>query len=160
MTRRSILPGLPWLLPLLLALGVAGMHTLGHLASHHGVVAAQGSHAHAAPAQAVGEVLGQAPAQASGQAVGQAAGQAFGMNAGHDRDAVSICSQDAAGFDPSDVCLAVLTSVIALLIAVVWAAMLRWRAGMGGWASRARTAARAPPRRLTPSPAVLSVMRI
>ncbi|MFI7130700.1 DUF6153 family protein [Nonomuraea sp. NPDC050153] len=147
MTRRSLLPGLPWLLPLLLALGVAGMHTLGHLASHHGV-AAQGSHAHAAPAHA----FGQAPAQVFGQA--------FGMNAGQGRDAVAICSRDAAGFDPSNVCLAVLTSVIALLIAVVWAATLRWRAGMGGWASPARTAARAPPRRLAPSPAALSVMRI
>ncbi|MEV4358015.1 hypothetical protein [Nonomuraea sp. NPDC049625] len=132
MARRLLLPGLPWLLPLLIAFGVAGMHTLGHLGSHHGGAVAQGSHVHASPVES------------------------FGM----DRGEVAICSRDAAGFDPSDVCLAVLTSVIALLIAVVWAATLYWRAGMGGWGSPARTAARAPPRRLAPNPAVLSVMRI
>ncbi|MFI6741658.1 hypothetical protein ACIBI9_52850 [Nonomuraea sp. NPDC050451] len=132
MARRLLLPGLPWLLPLLIAFGVAGMHTLGHLASHHGVAVVQGSHVHASPVTA------------------------FEM----DRSEPAICSRDAVGFDPSDVCLAVLTSVIALLGAVVWAATLYWHAGMGGWGSPARTAARAPPRRLAPSPAALSVMRI
>ncbi|MEV4020433.1 DUF6153 family protein [Nonomuraea angiospora] len=132
MARRLLLPGLPWLLPLLIAFGVAGMHTLGHLASHHGGAVAQGSHVHASPMESFGT----------------------------DRSEVAICSRDAAGFDPSDVCLAVLTSVIALLIAVVWAATLYWHAGMGGWGAPARTVARAPPRRLAPSLAVLSVMRI
>ncbi|MFG6201850.1 hypothetical protein [Nonomuraea sp. JJY05] len=132
MARRLLLPGLPWLLPLLIAFGVAGMHTLGHLASHHGVAVAQGSHVHASPATS------------------------FEM----DRSELAICSRDAVGFDPSDVCLAVLTSVVALVGAVVWAATLYWHAGMGGWGSPARTAARAPPRRLAPGPAALSVMRI
>ncbi|MBB5783512.1 DUF6153 family protein [Nonomuraea jabiensis] len=132
MARRLLLPGLPWLLPLLIAFGVAGMHTLGHLGSHHGGAVTQGSHVHAASVES------------------------FGM----DRSEPAICSRDAVGFDPSDVCLAVLTSAVALLIAVVWAAMLCWRAGMGGWGSPARTAARAPPRRPAPGLAVLSVMRI
>ncbi|MFF0328708.1 hypothetical protein ACFYTU_48865 [Nonomuraea angiospora] len=133
MARRSLLPGLPWLLPLLIAFGVAGMHTLGHLASHHGGAVAQGSHVHASPVGSFGT----------------------------ERSEAAICSRDAAGFDPSDVCLAVLTSVIALLLAVAWAAALCRRAGMGGRGSSARTAARAPPRPgRAPGPAVLSVMRI
>ncbi|MFI6386098.1 hypothetical protein [Nonomuraea sp. NPDC050540] len=59
------------------------------------------------------------------------------------------------GLDPGVVCLAVLTSMVFLLLAVVWAGMLPWplRAVRRTW--RVRGVARAPPR-LTE----LSVMRI
>jgi hypothetical protein len=49
--RRSSLPCVRWLLPVMLVLGVWGMHTLGHLAPHHGEAAMAGPRTVAAHAE-------------------------------------------------------------------------------------------------------------
>ncbi|MFG1710993.1 hypothetical protein ACFLIM_48330 [Nonomuraea sp. M3C6] len=117
---------------MLLALGVVGMHTLGHLASHHGEAVVHGSGVHASPL----------------------------MYADQHRNETVIGAGDVVGVDPSSMCLAVLTSIAALLMAATWVATLRWRVGLADWVSRARMVARSPPRRLTPGHTKLSVMRI
>ncbi|RSN12630.1 hypothetical protein DMB42_10575 [Nonomuraea sp. WAC 01424] len=119
------------LLLVLLALGVCGMHTLGHLDGRHG--GSPGRH---------GTVAQEAPAvlPAGAQAV-----------AGEHR---------MPGFDPTSVCLAVLTSLLIILLAAVrfWT---RRRAGAGaGDLPPARPVARPPPRPTSLRLASLSTLRI
>ncbi|MFI7638879.1 DUF6153 family protein [Nonomuraea sp. NPDC049400] len=135
LVQRLPFPCLRWLLPVMLVLGVWGMHTLGHLSSHHGETAAFGSYA-----------LMFMDQSAHGGA--EPAGAASAANA-----------PSMPWLDPSAVCLAVLTSILALLIAATWAAGRRWPGGSPGRAPWVGGVARPPPRRLAPTLAGLSVMR-
>ncbi|WP_433436532.1 hypothetical protein [Nonomuraea sp. CA-141351] len=137
--QRLPLPCRRWLLPVMLVLGVWGMHTLGHLSSHHSETASFGSYTMSLDVSAHGgterraELVGTVPAA----------------------DTPSM-----PWLDPTAVCLAVLSSVVALLIVVTWVAGRRWLGGSPGRAPWAGRVARPPPRRLAPALAGLSVMRI
>ncbi|MEQ4725592.1 hypothetical protein [Nonomuraea sp. B19D2] len=135
LVQRLPLPCLRWLLPVMLVLGVWGMHTLGHVSSHHGETASVGSYTLMSMDQSAHggvEFAGAAPA---------------------------VNAPSMPWLDPSAVCLAVLTSILALLIAATWAAGRRWLGGSPGRAPWVGGVARPPPRRLAPALAVLSVMR-
>ncbi|MEV4177141.1 DUF6153 family protein [Nonomuraea sp. NPDC049709] len=114
-----------------LALGVCGMHTLGHLDGRHG-----------GPSPGAHAMEGFAPA------AHQAELPAYGPDRG------------MPGFDPTDVCLAVLMSIIVLLLG---AARIRAgrRTGAGGGAlSSVRQVARPPPELTSRRLAILSMLRI
>ncbi|AQZ63523.1 hypothetical protein BKM31_20500 [[Actinomadura] parvosata subsp. kistnae] len=113
-----------------LALGVCGMHTLGHLDGRHG----GSSHGmQAAPA-----VVSVVPA---------------GMEA---------LAPDGTmpGFDPTDVCLAVLMTFMVLLLIATWARVGRRGDGNGETHASARQVARPPPKLTSRRLAILSVLRI
>ncbi|MET7460194.1 DUF6153 family protein [Nonomuraea sp. NPDC005501] len=149
--RRLPLSWLRWLLPVVLALGVWGMHTLGHVSSHHGQATTSSSHA---------------PADAD-KAARTAPGETMPI---HRTTIEPIPSADASGglsagsgsppwLDPTVVCLAVLSSVVVLLLMAAQAAAWRWTRKIAGSTTWAGGVARSPPRRLAPPLASLSVMR-
>ncbi|MEU4508269.1 DUF6153 family protein [Nonomuraea wenchangensis] len=113
-----------------LALGVCGMHTLGHLDGRHG----------GSPSVAHG--MQAAPAVVSA-----------GME-------TFVPDGRMPGFDPTDVCLAVLMTFMVLLSVATWARVARRGDGAGGtWAS-ARQVARPPPKLTSRRLAILSMLRI
>jgi len=120
------------LLLLLVAFGVLGMHTLGHVSAGHGATAAHG----ARPVAHAEQPMTGPPGP------------------------IAIGSGAVLRFDPGDVCLAVLTSAAMLLLAAAWAATLRRPARTtvtGPWPAGV---ARSPPRRWAASLLRLSVLRI
>jgi hypothetical protein len=146
------LPGLRWLLPVMLVLGVWGMHTLGHLASHHSGTAASGPYAlvHAEePAEPAHG--GTAPECHSELLRPMMSAEAFSGS--------SLGSGTSLRLDPTDVCLAVLASVLALLIAAMWAGARPWPGEMIARTLWVGGVARSPPRRMAPTLLGLSVMR-
>ncbi|MFG1961256.1 hypothetical protein [Nonomuraea sp. NPDC049028] len=140
--RWSSLPCLRWLLPVMLVLGVWGMHTLGHLAAHHG--AASSPLSSYAPAHT--ETSEKAMPEGGTELVGMLSGPLLG-------------SGSSVWLDPTDVCLAVLPLIAALLIAAIWASMRPWPGAMAAGRPWVGGVARSPPRRLAPTLAGLSVMR-
>lgn len=138
-----------WLLPVVLVLGVWGMHTLGHLAAHHGRTAASGPYAlaHAEPPAKTthGGEMPERPTELIGPA-SPAEGPMLGAG-------ISLW------LDPTDVCLAVLPLVLSLLIALIWARTRPWPEGAAAGTPWVGAVARSPPRRLAPTLAGLSVMR-
>jgi hypothetical protein len=134
-----------WVLPIVLVLGVAAMHTLGHLSHGRGHGTASGAIGHGtAPGHGrvhAPSVLPLAVAVDSGQEVSGLGGT-------------------LPRLDPSSVCLAVLPSFLLLLMAT---AMLRARRRRNTGAIGARPAARggrSPPRRTALRLARLSVLRV
>jgi hypothetical protein len=125
-----------WLLLVALVLGVAGMHTLGHLGPHHGTGAMSSlSMPGAAP---------ETPPVPRPPAVHQ--------------DPRALVRGGMPGLDPTSVCLAVLTSSLILLLLTTWL----WRRRTCGEADAGGPVyyvARPPPRRTTPRLAQLSVLR-
>ncbi|MFB4284067.1 hypothetical protein ACBJ59_52885 [Nonomuraea sp. MTCD27] len=114
-----------------LALGVCGMHTLGHLDGRHGGPFA-GAHAM--------EVFTPTPHQAELPAFGPDHGM--------------------PGFDPTDVCLAVLMSIIVLLLSAARIRAVRGAGAGGGALSSVRLVARPPPKLTSRRLAILSMLRI
>ncbi|WP_433509731.1 hypothetical protein ACQP2T_38065 [Nonomuraea sp. CA-143628] len=135
-----------WLLPVMLVLGVWGMHTLGHLASHE-TSSPLGSYA---PAHM--EASEKAMPEGGTELIGQAA--TVGVLSGP-----LLGSGSSVWPDPTDVCLAVLPLIVALLIAVILAMMRPWPGAMAARRPWVGGVARSPPRRLAPALAGLSVMR-
>ncbi|WP_188193587.1 DUF6153 family protein [Nonomuraea sp. SYSU D8015] len=114
-----------------LALGVCGMHTLGHL---------DGGHT-ASPVS----THGMNPPQQAAVIVGL---PAFAPDPG------------MAGFDPTDVCLAVLTSLMVALVLAAWIRTRRRTGAQGRSPASPRWVARPPPRPTSLRLARLSVLRI
>ncbi|MEV1249574.1 hypothetical protein ACIBO2_26415 [Nonomuraea sp. NPDC050022] len=140
--RWSLLLCPRWLLPVMLVLGVWGMHTIGHLASHHGETSSPFSSY--APAHT--ETSEKAMPESGTELVGVLSGPLLG-------------SGSSVWLDPTDVCLAVLPLIVALLIAAIWAGMRPWSGAMAARKPWVGGVARSPPRRLAPTLAGLSVMR-
>lgn len=151
--RWAALPCPRWLLPVMLVLGVWGMHTLGHLASHHGETSSPlGSYAPAHTEASEQAAHGGPMPEAGTELIGEDA--SVGVFSGP-----LLGSGTSVWLDPTDVCLAVLPLIVALLIAAIWA---RIRPRPGEMAARrpwVGGVARSPPRRLAPTLAGLSVMR-
>jgi hypothetical protein len=131
-----------WLLLVALVLGIAGMHTLGHLDGSHGYAGTSGMSGHAGaasrdpqprplPAVLLDALDGSHPAQ-----------ERTGM----------------PGFDPMSICLAVLTSFV-FLLAVAWM-WLRSTSPVVARATPVSAVARPPPRPTAVCLARLSVIRI
>ncbi|WP_345570597.1 DUF6153 family protein [Nonomuraea rosea] len=117
-----------------LALGVCGMHTLGHLDGRHGG-SATGGHAMEAVAPTSLPVV-------------PAGLQAF------------VPDRGMPGFDPADVCLAILMSFVVLLLTAAWIRAGRRADVRGGTLSSVRQVARPPPRLMSRRLAILSMLRI
>ncbi|MEV0388042.1 hypothetical protein [Nonomuraea sp. NPDC050643] len=117
-----------------LALGVCGMHTLGHLDGRHGGTAA-GGHAM--------EVVAPTPLP-----VVPAGLQAF------------VPDRGMPGFDPTDVCLAILMSFVVLLLTAAWIKVGRRAGARGGPLSSVQQIARPPPKHISRRLAILSMLRI
>jgi hypothetical protein len=143
---------LRYLLPVALAVGVWAMHTLGHLASHHGEAAPPRPYAlaHTGPSEetAHGDTMPERRTELIGRAssVDAFSGPLLGFGA-------------SLWLDPTDVCLAVLPLILALVIAAAWARAQAWPRGKAVPMPSAGGVARSPPRRLAPTLAGLSVMR-
>ncbi|GIH95187.1 DUF6153 family protein [Planobispora siamensis] len=135
-----------------LVLGVAAMHTLGHLDHHQGYGATpghEGAHAPPAPPPTVAVDVG----------VDVGAGAGAGAGAGVGQEASGL-GGTLPRLDPASVCLAVLPSLLLLLMAAV---LLRARHRRNTGAIGARPGARgarSPPRRTAVRLARLSVLRI
>jgi hypothetical protein len=141
-----------WMLPVVLTLGICGMHTLGHVNPGHGQAAASPAPAMIAMRQAQASEdgsQGKLPPEPVAPASVFKAALFFSSGTGLPH-----------GFDPTSVCLAVLASLLLLLLAVAWAGSRRWPGGPSARADRSGEVARPPPRRLAPSLARLSVMRV
>ncbi|MBG0830153.1 hypothetical protein HS041_20515 [Planomonospora sp. ID67723] len=140
-TRRSAVRAGRWTLLLALVLGVAGMHTLGHLdheRRHDGVTAS--GHA---PAAGHGHARAHLPpATADGT------------------QPVSGLGDLPAGFDPTSVCLAVLASVLLVVAGALWAWIRRASEVRAAGVRPALFVARPPPRRTALRLARLCVLRI
>lgn len=113
-----------------LALGLYGMHTLGHLDGRHGCSA---SHAH-------GMGMGGEPLPVALQAF--------------------VPEREMPGFDPTSVCLAVLTSLMVLLLIGAWTVARRPVGEGGREQSPAGRVARPPPKPTRLTLASLSILRI
>jgi hypothetical protein len=132
MWQRRAVHTLRSVLLVALALGVCGMHTLGHLDGRHG-----GSSA-AHDMQAAPAVVAVVPA---------------GMEA-------FVPDGKMPGLDPTDVCLAVLMTFVVLLLIATWARAGRRGDGEGEtWASASQVA-RPPPKLTSRRLAILSMLRI
>ncbi|MEO3867596.1 DUF6153 family protein [Nonomuraea sp. B12E4] len=116
-----------------LALGVCGMHTLGHLDGRHA--------GHAAVTHAMETAQSPLPAVPAGL-------QAF------------VPDRGMPGFDPTDICLAILMSLIVLLLASVYTRMNRRAGARDGMTSPVRQVARPPPKLTSQRLAILSMLRI
>ncbi|WP_157549962.1 DUF6153 family protein [Nonomuraea candida] len=121
------------LLLVLLALGVYGMHTLGHVTGGHG----------GSPSAAHSTGVAQEPAHALAAAL-----QSFAPEPG------------TPGLDPTSVCLAILTSFVAVLLATAWLRARRRPGAGGGAMPPARHVARPPPRPTSVRLASLSILRM
>ncbi|MFG1697191.1 hypothetical protein [Nonomuraea sp. NPDC049309] len=150
--RRLRLPRLRWLLPLMLVLGVWGMHTLGHLASHHGGITGMAAYD---PVHETG------PTKAAHDGMVPERRSEFPeqlMSAGVFSGS-SLVSGASLWFDPTDVCLAVLPSLLIMLIAAMWVESRPRPGGRAASALWVGGVARSPPRRFAPALVELSVMR-
>ncbi|MCF6468276.1 hypothetical protein FAF44_07655 [Nonomuraea sp. MG754425] len=132
MWRRRAIRATRVLLLVALALGVLGMHTLGHLDGRHG-----GSSSRGHAMEAVQTPLAVVPAGL----------QAF------------VPEQGTPGFDPTDVCLAILMSLIVVLLGSAWIRAGRRADATGGRHSSVRQVARPPPKRTSQRLATLSILR-
>jgi hypothetical protein len=112
-------------------MGVYGMHTLGHLDGQHG-----------------GQIAGM---HHSAEAV-------TAPPPGYDGDGFAP-SRDIPGLDPTSVCLAVLTSILAVAAMAAWI-RLRRQVGNGESSVPAYQVARPPPELVSLRLARLSVLRI
>ncbi|GAA3682135.1 hypothetical protein GCM10022224_053130 [Nonomuraea antimicrobica] len=133
MRRRRASCAVRAVLLVALALGIGGMHTLGHLDGRHGA-APGGAHAT--------EVAPAAPSVVPAGLV------AF------------VPDRTMPGFDPTDVCLAVLASLVVLLLGAGWAWAGRRSAAGVELPSSVRRVARPPPKLTSRRLAVLSMLRI
>ncbi|MFI7423886.1 hypothetical protein [Nonomuraea sp. NPDC049684] len=115
-----------------LALGVCGMHTLGHVNARHDM-------ANARPVLAVAHELPAAPLAALA-----------GLAPGH----------EMPGLDPAGVCLAVLTSLLVVVLLALWVGVRRRAVGGAGPGPAFRPVARPPPRPTSLRLARLSILRI
>ncbi|MGW0201404.1 hypothetical protein [Nonomuraea sp. NPDC003201] len=116
-----------------LALGVCGMHTLGHFDGGHSGTSS--------------DVRGKGvvPEPVLMASVGL---QAF------------VPEHDMPGFDPTDVCLAILTSFMVMMMLAAWIKVRR-RSGDRGWSRLSvRQVARPPPKTTSLRLARLSMLRI
>nr|SBO99961.1 hypothetical protein BN4615_P9477 [Nonomuraea gerenzanensis] len=106
-----------------LALGVCGMHTLGHLDGRH-------------------------------------SGSAHGVEVAPVGMAAHVPDGGMPGFDPTDVCLAVLATFMILLLIATCARVGRRGGDTGGTRPPAGRVARPPPRLTSRRLAILSMLRI
>ncbi|MEU9832298.1 hypothetical protein AB0D67_12270 [Streptosporangium sp. NPDC048047] len=157
--RRPALPAHRWLLLVALVLGVAGMHTLGHL-DHGGRHDGMPGMVEAAPAV-------QALPSAAVRALPSAAlpfgdhGDAASHPAPDLRRSLSGPGGPLPSSDPSSVCLAVLTSLVSLLLAgAAWMWTRRSLEARPAGVRPVPFVARPPPRRTALRLACLSVLRI
>ena len=116
----------------LLALGVCGMHTLGHLDGGHGGTSSD--------VHGMGVVQEPVPMAPAGL-------QAF------------VPERDMPGFDPTDVCLAVLTAFMVMMMLAAWIKVRR-TGGRGRSRPSVRQVARPPPKTASLRLASLSMLRI
>ncbi|MEU6743633.1 hypothetical protein [Streptosporangium sandarakinum] len=185
-TRRPALPAYRWLLLVALVLGIAGMHTLGHLGhgGRHDGTPGTGEAALAVHDRGMPGAGGTALA-VHGRGVpgtGETAVAVHGRGHGapealpgdHGRSgagAASHLTPDPRGSlsgpggtlpssDPSSVCLAVLTSLVLLLAGAAWAWTRRSREARPAGVRPAPLVARPPPPRTALRLARLSVLRI
>ncbi|MGW6503387.1 hypothetical protein [Nonomuraea angiospora] len=131
--RRLALRVVRGFLLVLLALGVCGMHTLGHLDGGHG-----GTSSDVHGMGVVQEPVPMAPA---------------GLRA-------FVPEHDMPGFDPTDVCLAVLTSFMVMMMLAAWIKAWRRTGGRGWSRPPVRQVARPPPKTTSLRLASLSMLRI
>ncbi|MBT2227694.1 hypothetical protein [Nonomuraea sp. NEAU-A123] len=113
-----------------LSLGVCGMHTLGHLDGRHGDPST-GMHGISADIETLPAGL-----------------QVFAPG------------RDMPGFDPTSVCLAVLTSLLLMVLMTAWVRSRRAVTGIDGPLSPVRQVARPPPEPTSLRLARLSLLRI
>ncbi|MFC4111051.1 DUF6153 family protein [Nonomuraea zeae] len=116
-----------------LALGVCGMHTLGHLDGRHSSSSST-AHGMQAPAAVV--------------AVVPAGMEAF------------VPDGEMPAFDPTEVCLAVLMTLVVLLLIAAWTRVGRRRDDESETRSSAGQIARPPPKLASRRLAILSTLRI
>lgn len=131
--QRLVLRVVRGFLLLLLALGVGGMHTLGHLDGEHGDVSTGMQGNGAAPVTLVSPPVGL---------------HALAFDAG------------MPGFDPTSVCLAILTSLLLVVLRAAWIQLRRRATHLGSSLSPVRQVARPPPERTSLRLIRLSVLRI
>lgn len=134
MRRSRTVQALRAVLLVTLALGVCGMHTLGHLDGRHG-----GSSA---------AVHGMKATPGPVSVVVPAGSEAF------------VPEREMPGLDPTDVCLAVLMSFVVLLLITAWTRVGRRSADEGRMPLSVRQVARPPPRLVSRRLAILSMLRI
>ncbi|MET9066446.1 hypothetical protein [Streptosporangium sandarakinum] len=183
-TRRPALPAYRWLLLVALALGIAGMHTLGHLGhdGRHDDMPGTGEAAVAVHDRGM-PGTGEAAVAVHGRGMpvtGEAAVAVHGRGApealpgDHGRSSAGAASHltpDPRGSlsgpggtlpssDPSSVCLAVLTSLVLFLTGAAWAWTRRSRETRSAGVRPAPLVARPPPPRTALRLARLSVLRI
>ena len=128
-----------WLLLVILALGVCGMHTLGHLDSGHGRDGGATMAAHGFPAD------------------GAIAPMSFPGAAAADFSAPVPRMPE---LDPTSVCVAVLTSLLLLALATLRTRARRISHGLTDTALSVLGVTRPPPRRPAERLAQLSVLRL
>jgi hypothetical protein len=122
-----------WLLIVALTLGVAGMHTLGHLDSGHG---------------------------SGGMSAATMHGTAMQPQLARSTDpGFSSSGEEPRGFDPTSICLAVLTGLLILFLAAR-RSRLGWVPPTGGPGASHTHVARPPPKRTALRLARLSILRI
>ncbi|WP_188195955.1 DUF6153 family protein [Nonomuraea sp. SYSU D8015] len=131
--RRLALRAARGLLLVILALGICGMHTLGHVDGGHG----------GSPSTAHGMGVTQEPLVAVPPGL-----RAF------------VPEREAPGFDPAGVCLAILTSFIVVLLIAAWVRTGQRSDGGGGAPSPVQRVARPPPKPTSLRLARLSILRI
>ncbi|MFG1702617.1 hypothetical protein ACFLIM_05435 [Nonomuraea sp. M3C6] len=133
MRRRLALRVVRGFLLVVLSLGVYGMHTLGHLDARHG----------------------SPPADAHGMNVAQEAAPATpaGLLA-------FVPDPGVPGFDPTSVCLAVLTALMVVLAIAAWITTRRRTGGQGRSPSAVCQVARPPPKPTSLRLARLSMLRV
>ncbi|MGV9535087.1 hypothetical protein ACWEU6_13285 [Streptosporangium sandarakinum] len=170
-TRRPALPAYRWLLLVALVLGIAGMHTLGHLdhgGRHDGMPgtdeAAVAVHGRGMPGtdEAAVAVHGRghgAPEALPGDHGRPGAGAASHLTP-DPRGSLSGPGGTLPSSDPSSVCLAVLTSLVLILAGAAWAWTRRSREARPAGVRPAPLVARPPPPRTALRLARLSVLRI
>ncbi|MER7366190.1 DUF6153 family protein [Nonomuraea wenchangensis] len=133
MRQRRAVHALRAVLLVALALGICGMHTLGHLDGRHG-----GSSSAPHDMQAAAAVVSGLPA---------------GMEA-------LVPGDRMPGFDPTDVCLAVLMTFVVLLLIAAWARVGRRGDGKSETCTSAGQVTRPPPKLTSRRLATLSMLRI
>ncbi|GGQ17830.1 DUF6153 family protein [Streptosporangium pseudovulgare] len=148
--RRPALPAYRWLLLVALVLGIAGMHTLGHL-DHGGRHDGMPGMGEAAPAV---HALSPAALSLSDH------GDTVSHLAPDPGSSLSGPGGTLPSSDPSSVCLAVLTSLVLFLAGAAWAWTRRSRETRPAGVRPAPLVARPPPRRTALRLARLSVLRI
>jgi hypothetical protein len=131
--RRLALRVVRGLLFIALALGVGGMHTLGHVEGRHGDP----------PPDAHGMGVAQEPLLAVPAGL-----QAF------------VPEREMPGLDPTSVCLAILSSLVVVLLIAAWMRARRRPGGGSGARPPARQVARPPPKPTSVNLASLSILRI